>query len=62
MLKSYTITMLIVNIFDLFWYLHNTYKEADWNSSKTVYKLPDCEKSKKGKANTTQAHGIKSDK
>ena len=54
--------MLIVNIFDLFWYLHNTYKKADWNSSKTVYKLPDCEKSKKGKANTTQAHGILSDK
>ena len=29
---------------------------------KTVYKLPDCEKSKIGKANTTQAHDIKSNK
>ena len=40
-----------------------TYNEADWISSKTVYKLPDCdEKSKLGKANTTQAHRIKSNK
>ena len=48
--------MLFVNIFDLFWYLHNTDNEADWNSSKTVYKLPEfIGFSKVGKANTTQA-------
>ena len=36
-----------------------TYNEADWISSKTVYKLPDCDdKSKLANANTTQAQRI----
>ena len=39
-----------------------TYNEADRNSSRTVYKLPNSDESKIGKANTTQAHKIKLDK
>ena len=52
--------MLFFNIFDLFWYLHNTDNDGDWNSSKTVYKLPTFDESKirKSQYNTSSKHKV----